>query len=205
MLIPVAPAAKLYTENKSLAVPLLWQGLANRHQSNVFTEKMEATRKSMAQALTTALITQLKSDGFDAQVLDGVDRPASSPEDIDYTKLPTSHPVMHVYFDEVGMYSSRLSIDYVPRVNVTAYLFRPKNEESIYSGTIYYGADAGKDSLTSIAVDARHKWRSFEDLVQQPENVAAAYATAIDSIAARIAGNVKAAVPRPAQTATVSK
>lgn len=195
MLLPVAPVKKLYTENKGVPIGVLWQGIADRSKSNTFTESMEATRNSMALAMTTGLLNELKVQGFDAQILEGVARPPASPDDIDYPKLPTTQPVLHVYFEEVGMYSSRFSLDYIPRVNVTAYLVRPQSEESIYNETIYYGADARGDSPKSIPADARYKWPSFDALILQPKEVSDAYGAAVTAIASKIAVNVRAAAP----------
>lgn len=195
MVVPVAPVQKLYTENKGVPVGLLWQGIADRIKSTEFTESMESTRTSMALALTTELLKELKARGFDAQLLEGVARSNSSPDDIDYLKLPTVHPVLHVYFEEVGMYSSRFSLDYIPRVNVTANLVRPSDEEYIYSETIYYGADARSDASKSIAADPRYKWASFDALIQQPKNVSDSYGAAVAAIASKIATNLRATSP----------
>lgn len=195
MVLPVAPTKKLYTENKGVPIGVLWQGIADRSKSTAFTESMEATRSSMAVAMTAELIKELKARGFDARILEGVARSAASPDDIDYPKLPTTQPVLHVYFEEVGMYSSRFSLDYIPRVNVTAYLVRPQSEEAIYQQTIYYGADARGDSLKSIPADARYKWPSFDALIQQPKEVSDAYSAAVTAIASKIAVNMRTASP----------
>ena len=195
MVLPVAPIKKLYTENKGVPIGVLWQGIADRSKSTTFTESMEATRNSMALALTGELLKELKAQGFDAQVLEGVARPSASPDDIDYPKLPTTQPVLHVYFEEVGMYSSRFSLDYIPRVNVTAYLVRPQSEESIYNETIYYGADARGDSHKSIPADLRYKWPSFDALIGQPKEVSESYSAAVTAIASKIASNVRVTAP----------
>jgi len=195
MVLPVAPIKKLFTENKGVPMGMLWQGLADRHKSAAFTESMETTRNSMALALTSELLKELKAQGFEAQVLEGVARPPASPDDIDYPKLPTTQPVLHVYFEEVGMYSSRFSLDYIPRVNVTAYLVRPQSAESIYNETIYYGADARGESHKSIPADARYKWPSFDALIQQPKEVSDAYGAAVTAIASKIALNLRATAP----------
>ena len=195
MVLPVAPVKKLYTENKGVPLGVLWQGIANRNKSTALTDSMEATRNTMASALTNALLKELNGSGFDAQLLEGVQRPPASPDDIDYPKLPTVLPVLHVYFEEVGMYSSRFSLDYIPRVNVTAYLVRPRNEESLFSETIYYGADAGNKASRSIPSDPQYKWPSFDALIQQPKEVSDAYGAAVAAIASKIAVNLRAISP----------
>ncbi|WP_296924790.1 hypothetical protein [Polaromonas sp.] len=193
MLLPVAPVEKLYTENKGVPLGVLWQSLADRQKSKVFTESMEATRNSMALALSAALLKELKARGFDAQMLEGVARPPASPDDIDYTKLPTAHPVLHVYFEAVGMYSSRFSLDYIPRVNVTANLVRAGEKKYLYSDTIYYGADSRGETPTSIPADPRYKWASFDALTGQPKDVSDAYTAAVAAIASKIASNLRPA------------
>lgn len=195
MVLPVMPVDKLHTENKGVPVGVLWQAIADRSKSAAFTQSMETTRNTMARDLTTALLKDLNGSGFDAQLLQGVERPAASPDDIDYPKLPSANPVLHVYFEEVGMYSSRFSLDYIPRVNVTAYLVRPKNEESIYSETIYYGADAGSKVSRSIPGDPKYKWPSFDALIQQPKEVSDAYGAAVTAISSKIAVNLRAMAP----------
>ncbi len=193
MLLSVAPVEKLYTENKGVPLGVLWQSLVDRQKSKAFTESMEATRGSMALALTTAMLKELKARGVDAQMLEGVARPPASPDDIDYAKLQAAHPVLHVYFEDVGMYSSRFSLDYIPRVNVTANLVRPGEKKYLYSDTIYYGADSRGESPTSIPADPRYKWASFDALIGQPKEVSDSYSAAVAAIASKIASNMRPA------------
>jgi hypothetical protein len=192
MVIPVMPIAKLHTENKGVPLGVLWYSIADRIKSSDFSERMEVTRKDMGPKLTAALVRQLNAQGFEAQVLEGVARPAASPDRIDYQKLPATDPVLHVYFDEVGMYSARFSKDYVPRVNVGAYMVRPRSEVELYNETIYYGADASGNSRTSVPADARHHWSSFDEIIGKPQEVAGSYDDAVNALAAKIAQNIRA-------------
>lgn len=190
--IPVAPIAKMHTENKGIPLGVLWQSLADRIKSSDFDKRMEATRKDMGPKLTAALVRELNAQGYDAQALEGVVRPADSPDRIDYSRLPTTDPVLHIYLNEVGMYSARFSMDYVPRVNLSAYLLRPSNEDEIYNETIYYGADASGNTSSSIPADARHHWSSFNELYDRPQEVVQSYDAAIDALATKIAANIRA-------------
>jgi hypothetical protein len=78
MVIPVAPIAKMYTENKSIPLGVLWQSLADRIKSSDFDKRMEAVRKDMGPKLTAALVRELTAQGYDVQALEGVVRPAES-------------------------------------------------------------------------------------------------------------------------------
>lgn len=197
MVIPVAPIAKLHTENKGIPLGVLWQSIADRVKGSDFNERMESVRKDMGPRLTAALVAQLNAQGYQAQVLDGVVRPAGSPDNIDLAKLPTSLPVLHVYFNEVGMLSARFSNDYVPRVNVSGYLMSATNGDTVWTDTIYYGADASGDTPTSVPGNPAYRWASFGELVGQPQAVAQSYDDAVDALALRIAKNIRASTAPP--------
>jgi len=197
MVIPVAPIAKLHTENKGIPLGVLWQSIADRVKGSEFNERMESVRKDMGPKLTAALVEQLNAQGYQAQALEGVVRPAASPDNLDYGKLPTSEPVLHVYFNEVGMYSARFSTDYVPRVNLSAYLMDSKDGDTVYSETIYYGADASGDTSGSVPANARDRWGSFGELVARPGDVARSYDDAVTALATRIARNIRANTAPP--------
>jgi hypothetical protein len=204
MVLPVMPIDRFYTENKGIPIGVLWQSIADRVKSNNFTDDMDAARKAMGPAMTAALVKELKAQGYEAEVMEGVERPADSPDDIDYERLPGTDPVLHVYFSEVGMYSSRFSLDYIPRVNVSAHLTRPKADDALYGESIYYGADSRGEASWSIPADPRHKWPSYTTLSSQPEAVAESYEVAINALAARIAANIRAETG-PAPTAGLAK
>ena len=127
--IPVAPIPHMYTENKGVPLGVIWQSIADTIKSNDFTQRLDQTRQSSASRMTDALVNALNAQGFDARVLQGVQRLPKDPNYIDPKKLPTTDPVLHVYFNEVGMYSSRFSMDYVPRMNVYAELIDSGNND----------------------------------------------------------------------------
>ena len=191
--LPVAPIDRLYTENKGVPVGVLWQAIADRVKSNDFNERMSATRIALAPRLTQALTRELKAQGFEASALEGVPRPSNDPDDVDYSRLPGTEPVLHVYFSEMGMLSSRFSLDYLPKLNVRAVLLQPGFEDYIYDESIYYGVDAsGTEESWSVPSDPRFKWPNFDALVQQPELVVQSYEAGVDALAARIARNIQA-------------
>ncbi|MBB3180453.1 hypothetical protein FHW64_004887 [Variovorax sp. Sphag1AA] len=197
--IPVLPIDRLRTENKGIPVGVLWQSLADRIKSNIFNEQMESTRLSLGPAFTRALVEALEAQGFQASVLEGVERPPASPDDIDYARIPGADPVLHVYIFELGMHSARFSLDYVPRVNLSASLLWPKSGDLIYGDSIYYGADAKGNSPTSVPGDPRFKWSSFGALTDDPKAVAQSYEVAVDVLAKHIAAQIHEAT-KPATT-----
>ena len=188
MVVPVAPIDKMHTENKGIPLGVLWQSLADRIKS------MEATRKDMGPKLTAALVRQLAVQGYEAQVVEGASE-RSAQSAIDESKLPPTHAVLRVYLNEVGMFSARFSRDYVPRVNLSAYLVRGETEDGLYSETLYYGADATNDKASwSVPANPDHHWSSFNELFEHPQEVAQSYDHAVNALATRVAQNIRAQV-----------
>lgn len=194
MVVPVGPIDKMHTENKGIPLGVLWQSVADRIKSSDFNERMEATRKDMGPKLTAALVRQLVAQGYEAQVVEGVSG-RSAESAIDESKLPPTDAVLRVYFNEVGMFSARFSRDYVPRVNLSAYLVRGETEDSLYSETLYYGADATNEKASwSVPANPDHHWSSFNELVEHPQEVAQSYDHAVNALATRVAQNIRAQV-----------
>jgi len=204
MVVPLAPIDKLHTENKGIPLGVPWQSAADCIKSSDFNERMETTRKDMGPKLTEALVQQLALRGYEAQAILGA--PGSSAESaIDESKLPSTDAVLRVYLNEVGMSSARFSRDYVPRVDLSAYLVRGETEESLYSETLYYGADAtGSKASWSVPANPDHRWSSFNELVEHSQDVAQSYDHAVKALATRIAQNIRTLVSpgdRQAQSA----
>jgi hypothetical protein len=184
----------MHTENKGMPLGVLWQSIADRIKSSDFNERMETARKDMGPKLTTALIRQLTAQGYEAQTADGT---AGRPRgiNVDESKLPPTDAVLRISLNEVGMYSARFSKDYVPRVNLSAYLVRGQTEDSLYSETLYYGADASGEASWSVPSHPDHHWSSFNELFDRPQEVAQSYDYAVDALAAKIARNIRAQAP----------
>lgn len=95
-------------------------------------------------------------------------------------------------FYDVDMYSARFSRDYVPHVNVGAYLVRPRSWGDLYDATIYHGADSSGNSLTSVPADSRYRCSSFDEIIGKPQDVAASYDDAVNASAVKIPKNIRA-------------
>lgn len=194
MVVPVAPIEKMHTENKGIPLGVLWQSVADRIKSSDFNDRMEAARKDMGPKLTAALVRQLVAQGYEAQMVEGVSG-RSVESAIDESKLPPTDAVLRVYLNEVGMFSARFSRDYVPRVNLSAYLVRGETEDSLYSETLYYGADATNEKASwSVPANSDHHWSSFNELVEHPQEVAQSYDHAVNALATRVAQNIRAQI-----------
>lgn len=196
-LIPVASPLYVSTANKTLALPLvpalIVSAIDNRRKSALFDEKLASARIAMGEKMTAALMRELAAQGFEVSLLQNVERPADDPDDIDYQRLPTREPILHVAFTEVGMYSGRLSIDYQPKVNVSASLWaRPGDKEWIVSEQFFFGADSSGDNDWSAPADPRYRYADFDTLMSRTDEVAESYEVAIQALAKRVASQLRA-------------
>ncbi|MDL9998620.1 hypothetical protein QTI24_08420 [Variovorax sp. J22P240] len=196
-LIPVASPLHVSTANKTLALPLvpalIVSSIDNRWKSARFDEKLASVRKAMGEKMTAALLKELAAQGFEVTLLENVHRPADDPDAIDYKRLPTREPVLHVTFDEVGMYAGRLSIDYQPKVNVSAQLWaRPGDKAWLVSETFFFGADSSGDDDWSAPADPKYRYPDFDTLMSKSDEVAESYDVAIQALAKRVASQLRA-------------
>jgi hypothetical protein len=149
LVVPVAAIDKMHAENKGIPLGVLWQSIADRIKSSDFNERMETARKEMKPKLTAALARQLIAQGYEAQAADGTAGRVAG-INVDESKMAPTDAVLRISFNEVGMYSARFSKDYVPRVNLSAYLVRGQTEDSLYNETLYYGADSSGEASWSL-------------------------------------------------------
>lgn len=196
-LIPVASPLYVSTANKTLALPLvpalIVSAIDNSRKSALFDEKLASTRNEMGEKMTAALLKELAAHGFEVTLFENVQRPVDDPDAIDYKRLPTREPVLHVAFTEVGMYAGRLSIDYQPKVNVSAQLWaRPDDKAWTVSEQFFYGADSSGDNDWSAPADPKYRYPDFDTLMSKSDEVAESYDAAIQALAKRVASQLRA-------------
>jgi hypothetical protein len=160
-----------------------------------FNQAVEPGKLALAEIITEVVTKQLRERGFEVEVLEDVKRPADNPDNID-DEYVASHvdadAVLHIWFDEVGMYSRHLSDKYVPRINIRGKLWTKLREDSLYSDEVDYGADARKGKSWAIFADERYQWGSFDELMSHMEDVRAAYTTGARLAAMKMADQVAA-------------
>ncbi|MEJ8848764.1 hypothetical protein [Variovorax rhizosphaerae] len=192
LVLPVLPPDRFWTYNNwVLGFAAIPSAVANRIKSNIFDENMVAERKAMGPKLTTALVEQLRREGYDAEVLEWPGRNPADPYSIDIDKLPGTDPVLHVYFGDTGMDSARLSRYYQPRVNISVDLVGRGKVGSLYGETIYYGADSRGEASWSVPAPERFRFADFASLVDRPAEVIASLDAGIQGLAQRVARNIK--------------
>ena len=198
-LIPVASPASIYTENRMLpiALPLvIASSISNKGKSAAFSQRMDSVRQRLGPRFTAMLTEELKAQGFTVNMLGGFERSPTDPDDIAYAKLPTHDAVLHVWFSDVSMDSSRLSSEYVPRVNVDAAFYPQKSAPDDALSFYYrYGTDASGDKPWSIPSADKYRYPNFDALISRSDDVAEGWEAGLREMAKRLARSL----PRAAQ------
>src|SRR5450432_1375883 len=150
----------------------------------------------------STVVDALRGAGYRVELLDALERPADDPDDIDYEKLKTdAEMILQLRVDEVGMYSSKLSPDYLPRVNVQAKLYVKSRDDSIYDESLYFGVDAKPGKEFTIVSDPKFAYPSFDAVIARSDEIAGLFESGTDALARMLTAqllDVLATKTRPA-------
>lgn len=189
-MLPVENPSTLYTQNRSILgdtlLGALVQGAVNQRQSTLFAQKIEEKRTTMGEEMTQALVEELARAGYEVDLIKDARGPAEDPADIDYKTIATDAPVLHITFDRVAMYSSRLRSDYEHQINVSALLLTAKEEEYLYDEALYYGAESKGEQYWSIPSDPKYRYANFDELVARQDEVMEGFSAGIRALARHI-------------------
>lgn len=207
-ILPVENPSTLYTQNRNILGDTLFgallQGAVNQQQSNLFAQKMEEKRTTMGEEMSQALVEELSKAGYEAVLIKDVRGPAEDPAYIDYKKIDTDAPVLHITFDRVAMYSSRLRSDYEHQINVSALLLTAKDEEYLYDEALYYGAESKGEQYWSIPSDPKYRYANFDDLVAKQDEVMEGFSAGIRALARHIGKEFNRLAIVPVKEASVT-
>jgi hypothetical protein len=159
------------------------------------TAMLVSPQFSPGQNYTDAVATALRNRGYDVQVLGNIARNPEDPDDVDYAKLSYSaDAVLHLYFDELGIYIQRSSRLYLPRLNASARLHVRGHPALLHDDSVYYGIDATPGKSWGIVADPRYAYRDVEFVIDNIESLREALAVRAQEVGKRIAERVDAAV-----------
>lgn len=163
----------------------------SRAKAQAFTLKMLEQKAKLGEKLTGELVDALNQQGFQAHVVPQQELEGVNLREIDYEHFKTdADAVLHVYFSEVGVYSGYDSLDYLPKTNITGYLFSPRDGSYLHQETIYYGVDAREGKSWSVRADPKYAYRSFEELIDRARELATGFEVGTRAAARRMAENV---------------
>jgi hypothetical protein len=171
---------------------LFWVNKIDSHgKAKIFNDKMNAQPAALGVDLTEQVVTSLRDHGFTVEILDGVARPADDLDNIDYDKVSTNaDAILHLWISQVGLYSSPLSSNYIPRVNASGKLFVRGEDDNVYDEDLYYGVDAKKGKTWAILPDPKYAYPSFDAVVARIEEVRSSFADGTREISTRMSAQI---------------
>jgi hypothetical protein len=199
-IIPATEPAWFSFENVSAmvyVVPISFWGnkLDSRHKAKLFNEKLRSEPTSLAADFTNAVAQSLRAQGFDVEIMADVKRISGDPDNVDYDKLTTrSDAILHLWLSEAGLYSSRTSLDYIPRVNGSGKLFVKGQDDNVWNNDLYYGVDAKKGKEWAILPDPKFVYPSFDAVMANMGDVRLALDTAAVEIGKKMSEQIGTAV-----------
>jgi hypothetical protein len=196
--IAIIPATnpRLYSfENAAPPVGYPFQFWVNkadsRSKGKIFNDGLKSHPENLGNELTDKVAAALRSYGFTVEIMDGVARSADDPDNVDYDKVSSdADAILHLWISEVGLYSSRISLDYIPRVNAGAKLFVKGADDNIYDEDIYYGVDARNGKEWAIVPDAKFAYRSFDLVMTNIDDVRSAFSIGVLQISQRMSEQI---------------
>jgi hypothetical protein len=97
--------------------------LDSKHKAKVFNDRLHSPPITLGSDFTEQMASALRGYEFTVEILQGVVRPAGDPDNVDEDRVSSdADALLHLRITEVGMYSSHMSTDYLPRVNASGKL-----------------------------------------------------------------------------------
>jgi hypothetical protein len=133
------------------------------------------------------------------EILYQIAPPAEDPDDVDYDKITAEcDAILHLWITGLGMYSSPLSLHYVPRVDAAARVYVKGRKDFLYDEEILYGVDARKGKEWAILPDPKFSYDTFESVMASIDEVRVAFAVGTDEIGKRMVEQLDRSIRKPA-------
>jgi hypothetical protein len=144
----------------------------SKSKAKIFNDRLHSPHGVLGDDFTQEVAAELRDYGFSVEILQGIQRPLGNPDDVDYDKITTdADAILHLWIEEVGVYSSPMSAQYIPRVNIGCKLWPKGQEASIYEETIYYGVDAKAGKKWAIVPDAKYAYPNFDAVLSHIDEI----------------------------------
>lgn len=166
---------------------------ANKEQ--VLNQRLQRQPLDLAKDFTDEVAEGLRSRGLQVVILQDLQRKPGEPDNVDYDKITTDADViLHLWIQEVGLYSSHTSANYIPRFNASGNLWVKGQEDSLYSQDIYYGVDAKRGKSWAITPDPKFAYRYFDDVLDRFDEVRSCFEIGAHEVGRTMSGQIYEAV-----------
>jgi hypothetical protein len=199
----IAPAPYFSVENKG--GPLDFVAFAGyvatksieQARSREMSNLLSAAKFDVKSEFESRLFAALQDRGIKILPGDTLKTYKDDPTAFDYkSSTDASDYVLVTKIEDVGLYSSRFSRQFEPKLNVSFELTERKTEKSLYSAWIYYGADARKNSDDQILADEKFRFSSYNDTVERKEDLVESLREGVSKLSILAASQISKAFPK---------
>lgn len=190
VLMPIAPPKRLYTDNRGIPVlGAVSSGIANtimdKFKSADFDSRYADYREQAGAKLTQAMLQELKRRGFSVTLAPAGFAERNKSGTINFARLPAGTTVLDVQFDVFGMYSGRMSSNYLPVIDAYIQLGTSNYRKDGYLHDAYYlyGGWANSNGDGYILSEEKYAFPNFEALMTQSDLVRESYDDGIKKLA----------------------
>lgn len=168
--------------------------LDSKSKAKIFNARLTTPQSVLGDDFTREVAAELRGYGFSVEILEGIQRRPNDPDNVDYEKISTdADAILHLWIDEVGVYSSHMSAQYIPRVNLGGKLWAKGHEDSIYDETIYYGVDAKAGKKWAIVPDAKYAYPNFDAVMSHIDEIRTALSVGTSEISKKMSEQIYSA------------
>lgn len=190
-IIPAANPIWYSFENAAPPIGYPMQHWVNKFDSQskarIFNERLQSPHSVLGDDFTRAVAEGLRGYGFSVEILQGIRRPPNDPDNVDYEKITTdADAILHLWIEEIGVYSSPMSAQYIPRVNLAGKLWAKGQEDSIYDETLYYGVDARAGKKWAIVSEAKYSYPNFGAVMAHTDEIRTALSEGTSAISKKM-------------------
>lgn len=190
-LAPVLAPSTFTFENRGSPLMLLSPlagsliAMQNRSRGIELSNLLRARHLHMGEEMTRLLQAALQARGVETALLDDPPRLPGDPNTIDVARLASDDRpfVLTGVFDEVGFFSGFTSAQYKPRVNVSVYLTRCRDGETVFTHSVYYGVDASTLTEETVPADPRYAYASYDAATGRADELVQAMREGMEQIA----------------------
>lgn len=164
-------------------------------KEQVLNQRLQRQPLDLAAEFTEEVANGLRSQGLEVIVLQDLQRTPGEPDTVDYDKITTDADViLHLWIQEVGLYSSHTSAYYIPRFNASGLVFVKGRDDDLYHEDVYYGVDARKGKAWAITPDPKFAYRYFDDVLDRFDEVRSSFEIGAHEVGKKMSGQIYEAV-----------
>lgn len=192
-IIPVMPSESMTLDRRSVIAPFFGIiGYAvergDRYgKQQQFEAKYAPSKTEVAQLVTDALLAAATKRGFNAVVLNDIERNSEDAEDFDYTKIKTTaDAVVHVRIRDMGVYNKAMDNDYMPQLDLSVMVAVHRTGDELINENFHYGANASREAFWAVEADYKYRFADFEDVMKQTDLLKESWHVGADQLADRV-------------------